>query len=124
MCNGLRTLVIFLLVLSAQRSALAADDNTAKHLSNRCGKIVANKSNAELMKTISTYDAGYCSAVIRVFLSLGPYLMPEMKYCPPDNIPLYGIAAFNQYLDAHPELQDEKFYPVIIQAFREKWPCK
>jgi hypothetical protein len=78
----------------------------------------------DLYKYSTGSSAGYCLATLGTVMALGPFLAPDLKFCPPATCPVIGIGALSRYLNAHSDrLNDEKL-SVMIQAFEEVWPCK
>ena len=50
------------------------------------------------------YSTGQCVGVVRAMMQLGPFLIPELRFCPPDPFgPIFGLGALNRYLRSHPD---------------------
>ena len=67
---------------------------------------------------------GECITVIRTTLAFGPFLIPEMKFCPGMHPTILGMGVMNQYAKAHPELlkldgpEGDRLF-MLLSAFRE-----
>jgi hypothetical protein len=79
-------------------------------------------SFAEEMKKYST---GQCVGIVRAMMHIGPFLISELRFCPPDMFgPILGLGALNRYLRSHPDALNDDPYVAMVLAFREEWPCK
>lgn len=113
----MRPFLACVLLILAATPALAADDTSAQALLDKCNLTpVAEK--------MAKYDAGFCIGIIVTVMSVGPDLMHESRFCPPNHIPIVGIGTLERYLKAHPEAKDEKVLSVLGKAYMKAWPCK
>jgi hypothetical protein len=71
------------------------------------------------------YSTGQCVGMVRAMMNVGPLLIPELRFCPPDPFgPVFGLGALNRYLKLHPEELNDDPYSTMTFAFRDEWPCK
>jgi hypothetical protein len=76
-----------------------------------------------------SYETGDCLGAMRTLMVVGPYLREDLKFCPDSGRAIFGMAAMNGYVKAHPDVlkpdtPNMDRVSLLILAFREEWPCK
>jgi hypothetical protein len=79
-----------------------------------CRKYVMTNYNNE------GFMSGYCLGVVATLMGFGRV----MGFClPPGATPNQGVRVVVQFIDAHPERQNELFYQLATGALLAAWPC-
>ena len=70
--------------------------------------------------------AGYfCAGELRALAYVSHVLPPELRSCVPDKLSNGQLAAIAiQYIEQHPSQVNDDFMTLVLQAYRQTWPCK
>jgi hypothetical protein len=70
--------------------------------------------------------AGYfCAGELRALAYVSQVLPPELSSCVPANLSNGELATVAiQYIEQHPSQMNDDFMMLVLQAYRQKWPCK
>jgi hypothetical protein len=109
--------IIFALLLIAAITApvRAKDVDTGKFLLPYCKQIETNPRDV---------FTGICVGIADAIGNIGPYLQPNLRFCPPDSISgRQFVKVLIAYIEAHPEQQNQLLHTLAIKAFYSEWPC-
>lgn len=121
MINAIRipSIQLFLacsLILFGKTAVLA--DGSAKTFVEECNEFFK-------LPIPLTHAIGECTGTIKTMIAIGPFLIPELRFCPGDFAPpINGLAAMNRYVREHPDVLNSDRLSMLTLAFRDEWPCK
>jgi hypothetical protein len=68
---------------------------------------------------------GLCQGTIQTVMGLGSAFHGPARFCRPDESSIFqGILVTLRYADQHPERLHIPFSVMVVEAFREAWPCE
>jgi hypothetical protein len=64
---------------------------------------------------------GFCMGIVEAYLSLQP---PYSAWCKPQGVTVgQGVRVAVSFIDRNPGRLHERFTQLVVDAFREAWPC-
>src|ERR1043166_1083911 len=101
--------IVFVLSLVFAQEAAAQAMNPVSRMIAGCRDFLASKSD---------FASGQCAGVAMTLLFMGPGLVPNARYCPPDAVTLSQIVRMVlDHVDERPQLRQQEFMLSQLRSF-------
>jgi hypothetical protein len=112
---------VLLMFCADVRAQPPTEDTSANSAFLGCKAFVENRATST--RLVNT--AGFCAGVVHGLAYVGEILPPEYQSCVPSTSTARQLArVIISYIEARPERMHEDFRMLVLQAFRNAWPCK